>query len=78
MNRLTLRESWKSVRFALWDEEQGRLVSFRDAATSSRRAAAVASMKHPRAPAAHHQLAEAYRVRALSLATNDAVERRSL
>ena len=32
--RLTLRKSLCSVRLALWDEEQNRLVSFREAASS--------------------------------------------
>ena len=31
LNRLTLLQSLKGVRLALWDEERRRLVSFKDA-----------------------------------------------
>ena len=31
MNRLTLGQSLRGVRLALWDEDQGRLVSFAEA-----------------------------------------------
>jgi omega-6 fatty acid desaturase (delta-12 desaturase) len=45
MSRLTLSESFKCVRFALWDEGRQRLVSFREAhaSQSNCRAAAVCS-----------------------------------
>jgi omega-6 fatty acid desaturase (delta-12 desaturase) len=34
VGRLTLRESFRCVRLALWDETQRRLVSFREARAS--------------------------------------------
>ena len=35
LGRVTLRDSLRCVRLALWDEEQSRLVSFREAVGKS-------------------------------------------
>jgi omega-6 fatty acid desaturase (delta-12 desaturase) len=40
MSRLTLRESFRTVRLALWDEQARRLVTFREARASQARLAA--------------------------------------
>ena len=34
VSRLTLKESFRCLRLALWDEDQQRLVAFREARTS--------------------------------------------